>query len=309
LADGEQQQKARNVKMAALAGGLILLAIIFFVGSQVLRGRRGPQPLPGEPRPEEMPRPVTEEGAAPPPEEEGAPPPAAPGPPAAPEAAAPAPAPAAGPTPEFPPAAAATLPGDPGLPLEPYRDNPFVPPGADQARYVAALPRDPGAVYRLDFPRPDVFLSPKVREPEGYELQPVDYMIPSPTTRIAQPEVTVGVAVPRRPGVVPRGEAWRMPGRPQPIGVVGPRVEMKPVDARLRRLSGVVHDGQALAILETFDGQQVRTQVVQPGDRVTVGTRTFVVRAISGDRMILREVGRDRDIIVRLRRRTANEQQ
>lgn len=311
MASAQQQQKSRNIKIAALAGGLILLAIII-LGTQFLKGRE-PVRQPGEPDVEAYGRP-SGEGEAEEPTEEGAPGPAVT--PAPPEGAEEGEAPAVA---AAPPAGAAAAPGvpspqaptmlaDPGLPLEPYRDNPFVPTGAEQARYVASLPTDPGAVFRLTYPRPDVFLSATVREPEGYEAQPLDYFIPAPTTRIAPPDITVGPAVAPRPGVVPRGEAWRMPGRPQPVGVVGPRVEMKPADARLRRLSGVLHDGMALAILETYDGQQVRSQVVQPGDRVTVGGRTFVVRSIGRQEMILREVGQVRDIVVPLRRRTANEQ-
>jgi len=100
-----------------------------------------------------------------------------------------------------------------------------------------------------------------------------------------------------------------MTGGSYAVGPVGPRVEPKPVDVRLTRMSGVVHNGVVIAILETYENGELKTYIVRPGDLVTVGGQNYLVRAIGRDYLIVADETTGRQTVLPLRSRTAGEGQ
>jgi len=206
---------------------------------------------------------------------------------------------------------AATMQGqlavtDFGDPLFPFKENPFA---SKRSSLSASLPmHDPADVFaERGFPRPRKVRQPVLAGPEPIGIQPAGWFVPNPTIPRAQPPKLGGESV--RPVVgTSQEEAPRVvAGGAQSVGAVGPRVTRKPPDWSFRRVSGILHDGVSLAIIEVYEGDKPVGRIVKPGDRIRAGGRQFTVRAIGADSVSLRETGSTEDVVVRLRGVTANE--
>jgi len=195
---------------------------------------------------------------------------------------------------------------DLGDPLFPYKENPFA---SKRSGLSVSMPmHDPADVFaERGFPRARKVRQPVLAGPEPIGIQPAGWFLPNPTIPRAQPPKLGGESV--RPVIgTSREEAPRVVGEgTQGVGAVGPRVTRKPPDWSFRRVSGILHDGISLAIIEVYEGDEPVGRIVKPGDRVRAGGRQFTVRAIGADSVSLREAGATEDVVVRLRGATANE--
>lgn len=192
-------------------------------------------------------------------------------------------------------------PVDAGDPKEPFRSNPFRPKAADR---VLPLPMDdPANIFaERAFPQARNVRQPMTPIAEPLGVRPAYWMPPAPDIAVMAEPILPGLAV--SPTVV----APPVIDTPVATQQAGPRVDRKSPAWSIRRVAGLLHDGIALAIIEAYEGDAVKTFVVKPGQSIVVGGARFVVRSIGRDAVTLREAGSTDDTVVRLRGRAANEE-
>ncbi len=231
-----------------------------------------------------------------------------------------------------PPAAApeVDLPAlDPLSPLLPYRENPFVarPPSEDpglvrlpgQGVYVTPEDREIWNTLRrsnmefykaymeANFGRSFAWGSTHFPRPRSV-LQPAGEMGSELLLPPARPILAgEGVAVTGATGGAAEGGPRPEVGA-QETSAVEARTTPKTGGARIRRVTGIVHDGTAAAIIEIEDAGQVETRVVKPGAGLEVGGRQYRVRSIGETGIVLLDAATNEELSIPLRGRTVNEE-